>query len=179
MTGLRYADVEHRDNECMDLTSLTQDEFAEVLPIFEAAFQERMQTYCLDGHQRTGRGYVTYDNCPLPTPEDRLLFMLVYLKTNPLQTVHGRMFGMPQNKANQWIHTLLPVLQVALQQSGDAPARTLNELKKSLHEHVQGKETPLFATMALNDASRVHKTPMNKKAIIAAKRNATPLKMSS
>jgi hypothetical protein len=43
MTGLRYADVEYRDNECMDLTSLTQDEFAEVLPTFEAAFQERMQ----------------------------------------------------------------------------------------------------------------------------------------
>ena len=179
MTGLRYADVEYRDNECMDLTSLTQGEFAEVLPTFEAAFQERMRTYRLDGHQRTGRGYVTYDNCPLPTPEDRLLFILVYLKTNPLQTVHGRMFGMPQNKANQWIHALLPVLQVALRQTGDAPARTLSELKKPLREHAQGEETPLFATMALNDASHVHKTAMNSNVIIAAKRNATPSKMSS
>ena len=179
MTGLRYADVEYRDNECMDLTSLTQDEFAEVLPTFEAAFQERMRTYRLDGQQRTGRGYVTYDNCPLPTPEDRLLFMLVYLKTNPLQTVHGRMFGMPQNKANHWIHALLPVLQVALRQTGDAPARTLSELKKPLREHAQGEETPLFATMALNDVSHVHKTAMNRNVIIAAKRNATPSKMSS
>ena len=144
MTGLRYADVEYRDNEFMDLTSLTQDEFAELLPSFETAFQERMRTYRLDGQQRTGRGYVTYDNCPLPTPEDRLLFILVYLKTNPLQTVHGRMFGMPQNKANQWIHTLLPVLQVALQQTGDAPARTLNELKKSLCEHAKEKRLPFL-----------------------------------
>lgn len=179
MIGLRYVDVEYRDHEFMDLTSLTQDEFAELLPSFEAAFQERMRIYRLDGQQRMGRGYVTYDNCPLPTPEDRLLFILVYLKTNPLQTVQGRMFGMPQNKANQWIHTLLPVLQVALRQTGDAPARTLNELKQSLCEHAQGEETPLFATMALNDVSHAHKTAMNRKAIIAAKRNATPSKMFS
>jgi hypothetical protein len=53
MTGLRYADVEYRDNELMDLTSLTQDEFAD---------QERMQTYRLDGHQRTGRGYMSRDD---------------------------------------------------------------------------------------------------------------------
>jgi hypothetical protein len=67
MAGLRSVDVEYRDHECMDLTSLTQDEFAELLLSFEAAFQERMRTYRLDGQQRTGRGYVTYDNCPLPT----------------------------------------------------------------------------------------------------------------
>jgi hypothetical protein len=40
MTGLRYAEVEYRENEFMDLTSLTQDEFAELLPTFEAAFPE-------------------------------------------------------------------------------------------------------------------------------------------
>jgi hypothetical protein len=70
-------------------------------------------------------------------------------------------------------------LQVALRQTGDAPARTLNELKQPLCEHAQGEETLLFATMALNDVSHVHKTAMNRKAITAAKRNATPSKMSS
>jgi hypothetical protein len=145
MTGLRYADVEYRDHEFMDLTSLTQDEFAEVLPSFEAAFQERMRTYRLDGQQRTGRGYVTYDNCPLPTPEDRLLFILVYLKTNPLQTVQGRTFGMPQNKANQWIHTLLPVIAATLAQQrfpglfawlGKGRYEQAQRRKRALEEHL-------------------------------------------
>ena len=66
-----------------------------------------------------------YKNCPLPTPEDRLLFILAYLKTYALQVVQGRLFGMGQSKANQWIHVLLPVLLAALRTLGDAPARSL------------------------------------------------------
>jgi hypothetical protein len=54
-----------------------------------------------------------YKNCPLPTPEDRLLFILAYLKTYALQVVQGRLFGMGQSKANQWIHVLLPALLAA------------------------------------------------------------------
>ena len=171
MAGLRYHDVAQRDHEFMDLTSLTQDEFADLLPPFEAVFQERMQDYRLDGHRRTGRGDVTYENCPLPTPADRLLFILVYVKTNPLQTVQGVLFGMPQNKTNQWIHTLLPVLQTALQRNGDAPARRWEELT----EQVQASETtPLFVTMAPSDAFPAPRTRMNRKAIIAARKRPTP-----
>ena len=46
---------------------------------------------------------ITYQNCLLPTPEDRLLFILTYLKTYSLQVVQGRLFGMDQSKANQWL----------------------------------------------------------------------------
>ena len=52
MNGLRSTDIAHRDNEFMDLTSLTQDEFAELLPSFEEAFQKRMKEYRIDGHRR-------------------------------------------------------------------------------------------------------------------------------
>jgi hypothetical protein len=48
-----------------------------------------MAAWWLDGQPRTARRYTTYQNCPLPTPEDRLLFILVYLKTYPLQVVQG------------------------------------------------------------------------------------------
>jgi hypothetical protein len=168
MAGLRYHDVAQRDREFMDLTSLTQDEFGDLVPVFEAVFQERMQSY---GHRRTGRSDGTYENSPLPTPEDRLLFILVYVKTTPLPTVHGVLFGMPQNKTNQWIQTLLPVLQTALQRNGDAPARRWEEWT----EQVQGREaTPLFVTMALSDAFPAPRTRMNRKTIIAARKRATP-----
>src|SRR5882724_10577738 len=69
-----------------------------------------------------------YKTCPLPTPEDRLFFLLTYLKTYSLQVVQGRLFGMGQSKANQWIHVLLPVLLAALRTLGDAPARSLAAL---------------------------------------------------
>jgi hypothetical protein len=75
-------------------------EFEQLVPAFEEAFQERMKEWRLDGKKRSGRPYTTYATCPLPTPEDRLLFILVYLKTNALQVVQGELFGMPQNKAH-------------------------------------------------------------------------------
>jgi hypothetical protein len=73
-----------------------------------------------------------YKSCPLPTPQDRLFFLLTYLKTYSLQVVQGRLFGMSQGKANQWTHVLLPALQVALRALGDTPARSLTVLAERL-----------------------------------------------
>ena len=75
MSGLRYAEESRREREFLDLTSLTVEEFEHLVPRFEQAFQERMKAWCLDGKPRSGRPYTTYANCPLPTPEDRLLFI--------------------------------------------------------------------------------------------------------
>src|SRR5438045_9755959 len=113
MSGLRYCEVSQKEQKFLDMTSLTVEEFDQLVPAFEEAFQARMKQWCLDGKPRRGRGYRTYANCPLPTPQDRLLFILFYVKTNVLQVVQGQVFGMSQNKANQCIHTLLPVLYMA------------------------------------------------------------------
>jgi hypothetical protein len=69
---------------------------------------------------------------PLPTPEERLFFILVYLKTYALQVVQGRLFGMGQSKAYQGIHVLLPALLAALRTLGDASARSLAALAQRL-----------------------------------------------
>jgi hypothetical protein len=135
MSRLRYAEVSRKERKFLDLTSLTVEAFDQLVPSFEEAFQERMKEWCLDGKKRAGRAYTPYANSPLPTPEDRLLFILVYLKTNPLQVMQGEVFGLPQNKANQWIHTLLPVLQTTLRRLGDTPARSMEELAERLKQH--------------------------------------------
>src|SRR5262252_1078297 len=101
MAGLRFADQRSRPTEFLDFTSLTLDEFQQLVPPFEAAFHARMAAWRMDGKPRTARRFTVYKNCPLSTPEDRLLFILVYLKTYTLQVVHGRLFGMVQGKANQ------------------------------------------------------------------------------
>jgi len=68
----------------------------------------------------------------LPTAEDRLFFLLIYLKTDSPQVVQGRLFGMGQSKAKQWIHALSPALQVALHSLGDTPACSLMALAQRL-----------------------------------------------
>jgi hypothetical protein len=140
MGSLRFADIQSRPTEVLDLTSLTVDELRRLVPPFEATFRAHMADWRLDGRPRTARRYTTYQNCPLPTPEDRLLFILVYLKTYPLQVVQGRLFGMGQSKAHQWIHVLLVVLQATLRTLGDAPTRSLTELAKRVG--VAAADTP-------------------------------------
>src|SRR4030095_15857404 len=132
MASVRFTDVQVRPTEFLDFTSLTLEEFQTLVSPFEAAFQAHMAAWRLDGKPRTVRRFMVYKNCPLPTPEDRLFFILVYLKTYALQVVQGRLFGMGQSKANQWIHMLLPALLAALRTLGAAPARSLTALAQRL-----------------------------------------------
>jgi hypothetical protein len=194
MGSLRFTAMQSRPTEVLDLTSLTVDEFRPLVPPFEAAFQAHMAHWRLDGRPRSARRYTTYQNCPLPTPEDRLLFLLVYLKTYPLQVVQGRLFGMGQSKAHQWIHVLLVVLRATLRALGDAPSRSMQEL--ALHLGVAeakaaalvvptaGPSTPaappaaaparpLLGTMGPNGASSAPRIRLSKRAVIAARKSAT------
>jgi hypothetical protein len=132
MAGVRFTELQSRPTEFLDFTSVTLDEFQQLVPPFETAFQCRMAVWRMDGQPRTARRFSVYKNCPLPTPEDRLFFLLTYLKTYALQVVHGRLFGMVQGKANQWIHVLLPALLAALRTLGDAPTRSLTALAQRL-----------------------------------------------
>jgi len=104
MASVQFADVQSRPLEFLDFTSLTLDEFQQLISPFEAAFHTHMAAWRLDGKPRTARQFTVDKNCPLPTPEERLFFILTYLKTYSLQVVQGRLFGMGQSKANQWIH---------------------------------------------------------------------------
>src|SRR3954465_9323683 len=146
MAALRFADMRFRPAEFLDFTSLTLEEFQILIPAFEAAFQAHMIGWRLDGAPRTARRFTIYQTCPLATPEDRLFFLLTYLKTYSLQVVQGRLFGMSQSKANQWIHVLLPALLVALRDLGDAPTRCLTALAQRLA--VPGAATVVGAVSA-------------------------------
>src|SRR5262249_61905854 len=184
---LRYRDIPTHTPELLDLTSLTVDEFTSLVPSLEAAFLDYMAAWTLHGRRRQARRYTTYSNCPLPTPEDRLLFILVYLKQHPSHLLHGRLFGMRQSKATQWIHVLLPVLRNALRALGDAPCRSV----EALRQHLGETETllpavsapaaavpiptpvaaPLFVMTAPSDPSRAPQTRLNRKRVIAARKN--------
>jgi hypothetical protein len=92
MASVRFIDVQSRPTEFLDFTSLTLEEFQTLVPSFETAFRAHMAVWRLDGKPRTTRQFTVYKNCPLPTPEDRLFFILVYLKTSALQPLHTQVW---------------------------------------------------------------------------------------
>ena len=198
MAGVRFTELQSRPMEFLDFTSVTLDEFQQLVPAFETAFQCYMAAWRMDGKPRIARRFTVYQNCPLPTPEDRLLFILTYVKTYALQVVQGRLFGMVQSKANRWIHILLPTLLAALRALGDAPARSLTALAQrlgvseaeaaavdvSLAEDlplvaptpaapVAGPPSPLLPMTARNGASSAPRTLLHRRSVIAARKKTT------
>jgi hypothetical protein len=194
MTGVRFTDVQARPTAFLDLTSVTLDEFAQLIPPFEAAFQAHMATWRLDGKPRTARQFAVYKNCPLPTSEERLFFLLTSLKTSALQVVQGRLFGRGQSKANQWIHVLLPALLAALHTLGDAPTRSRATRAQRLGVAEAAAATmgtpraeepspmaaapaavvaPLWPMTAPNDASSAPKMRLHRRHVLAARQRTT------
>jgi len=122
---LRYHEVAHDERRVLSLTSLTPTEFADLVSHFTSVFYEYLEEQTIDGYERVGRRYVPYRNSLLPTMEDKVLFILVYLKQAPTQEVQASLFGMRQPKANMWIHLLHAVLNRTLRQNGDLPKRDI------------------------------------------------------
>jgi hypothetical protein len=59
------------------------------LPVFRASFLKYVEEYTLEGKKRCKRHYVEYRNSPLRLIEDKLLFILVYLRKATTQDIFG------------------------------------------------------------------------------------------
>src|SRR5258707_1467150 len=119
---LTYAELQKKPKKLLALTGLARREFDELLPVFTEALAEaeaparprrKKRQRAPGGGRKPGLGPV----------EDKLLFILVYTKTYPLQVVQAEMFGMSQPSANEWLHFLLPVLRETLDRLGVLPER--------------------------------------------------------
>jgi hypothetical protein len=193
MAHVQFTEGQDRPTEFLDVTSLTRDAFQQLVLPFEASFQAHMAAWRRDGKPRTARRFSVYQHCPLPTPEERLLFLLTSVKTYSLQVVQGRLFGRGQSQANQWLHGLLPVLLAALRALGAAPARSLTALAQRLGVSeadaaavVEAREAdpapaatleaPLGPMTGPNGASSAPKTLLNSKRVRARKKRDQTVK---
>ena len=128
---LNYTTLKDRPREFLAATGLTVDEFEKLLPAFQAAYEQRYPKDRTQAGQPRQRRVGGGRKGVLAAHADKLLFILVYQKTNPLQTLHGLQFNLSQPQANAWIHRLLPVLQAALAELGQAPQRDASRVAAS------------------------------------------------
>jgi Helix-turn-helix of DDE superfamily endonuclease/DDE superfamily endonuclease len=120
---ITYTELQSDPRKFLALTGLTLPEFQRLL----AAFAQCCERLYLPGQTLAGQPRQRFAGGGrkgvLHAPEQKLLFLLVYLKTYPLQAVLGELFGLSQAGVNYWLHRLLPLLQEALDELGVLPER--------------------------------------------------------
>lgn len=135
---LHYDYLKNNERDFLSITSVTVFEFQVLLMAFTEAFAETSHLtvtgeprFRKKGGGKKGR---------LPRPEDKLLFILSYIKNYPLQTYHGKQFGLSQSKTNERIHQYLPKLKRAFQILRCNPAREASEFVERLEAEVEKGE---------------------------------------
>jgi len=159
---LTYHELKKRPEDFLGATGMKVEEFKRMLPTFSQVYQRKHggeQTVEGKPRQRQAGGGV---KGKLVSLEDKLLFILVYEKTYPLQTMHGLSFGLSQERTNEWLHRLLPVLQETLAFLGMQPERDA----MALAESERLKDLP--ADWVLDGTERRRQRPQDKEQQVAS-----------
>lgn len=119
----------------LNLTSLHPEEFDILLPLFRKEWYKYYRFRTLEGKRRKSAFSKYRKQTPtLPSVEDKLFFLLTYLKNNSLQEFQGAAFGLSQAKASIWFKVLLPLLRKVLKRLRCLPCRDGQALKQVLEE---------------------------------------------
>src|SRR5947209_20387110 len=109
---ITYSGLQKDRRRFLALTGLTLKEFQGLLEAFRRSYERLyppQRTLAGRPRQRAPGG-----GRPgaLHLPEQKLLFLLVYLKAYPLQVVLAELFALSQQGVNYWLDRLLPVLRL-------------------------------------------------------------------
>jgi hypothetical protein len=120
---IEYSRLKEKPKEFLAATGLKVEEFECLLPVFK----EKLAALHPPGLTKRGKPRQRRAGAgpkeKLRTDEDKLLFILIYEKTYPIQTMLGLQFEISQPQANYWIHLLLPILRQTLAEMGLTPER--------------------------------------------------------
>ena len=179
---ISYETLKTKPKRILTLTGYALEEFKALVPYFSKRFLASVETKTLAGKYRKKRRYTHYKNSCLPSLEDKLLFILIYLRNAMTQNILAELFGTSQPVANKWIHRLLPVVNRALADLGELPSRETYPatFEKSVAPSTEDQGfKPLFFMMPQNVRFSVQKTLKSKRRITVVKRNSIPSRIIS
>jgi hypothetical protein len=119
---LEYQRLKKNRRKLLALTSLTPKEFGMLLPVFSELYEQARADTTQRGTVRQ-RAVGGGRKGQRRTAEQKLLFILVYQKAYPLQSLRGEVFEVSQPRVNYWVHHLLPFLKQALEALEVMPER--------------------------------------------------------
>lgn len=113
------------------VTSLDRGEFERLLARFDELWQAQ-RGECTHEGQRRQRAVGAGAKGTLPDARSKLLFILLYFRLYPMQSVMGLLFGFSQQQASEWVGRLTPLVNQALGKELLLPARRPSDLAQLL-----------------------------------------------
>lgn len=118
---ITYASLSKRPKHFHRLTGITLGEFDIILDKFKSGWEQYVRIHHINKERQ--RAYGGGNKPKLGTLEDKLLFILVYVRMYPLLFLHGLLFDLAESNTCTWVHRLLLILDEALGYAHRKPAR--------------------------------------------------------
>ena len=152
---LKYLALKEKPKEFLAATGLTDEEFQCLLPNFEKCYEQLSAKKPRRTKKQKQRAVGGGRKSKFESLGDKLLFILIYQKTIPLQSMHGLSFGLSQTQVNYWVHRLLPILQQSLSEMGMKPERDGKQVAQRIAAREGG------ANLSIDGTERRLQRPVN------------------
>lgn len=124
------------------MTGVSKQEFLTLMP----TFKEMLYVHKKDSRQnrirKVGGGRIGN----LKTAEEKLLFMLIYLKCYPTFDVLGCLTGRDRTRSCRGVHQLLPILESVLRKQFVLPERKIRSVEEFFAKFPEAKDVFLDGT---------------------------------
>jgi len=129
---ITYTTLKSHPNIFLRLTGHTLKEFDYIFDKFKSAYEKKLREKMFNPQRK--RAYGAGRPSHLLTLEDKLLFILTYIRVYPLLFLQGLIFNLSESNACFWVHELLPLLDEALGYAHKRPARGGRNLEEIIAE---------------------------------------------
>lgn len=141
------------DRMCKALTGLKVTEFVSLAVDFEVYYKEFEAKRKKDRLRKVGGGR----NSKIETSEEKLFYILWYMKTYPTFDVASFNVGFARSSACTWMHDLLPILETTMKRKLTLPQRRISDPEEYFRLFPESKE------VFVDGVERLKQRPKNKK----------------
>jgi len=142
------------DRMCLSLTGLTVLEFTSLAIDFGWNYTEYQQKKKPDRKRKIGGGR----DSKIETIEEKLCYILWYMKTYPTFDVASFVVGFSRTSACDWVHELLPILERTLKRKCVLPERKIDSPEEFYRLFPDAKE------VFVDGVERLRQRPKKKRA---------------
>ena len=131
--SISYTALKRNKNQFKSITGFSIEHFDLFHEHFALIWNNYIRHFTVEGQRRVRRKSLRKDSV-FSSTQDMLLFILSFLKNNPLQEYHAANYSMTQPRANVWIQLLTKLIYKTLDKIDQLPSRNDKALESVLKQ---------------------------------------------